>query len=146
MCKQPIEILIVDDQPVVIEGMRAVLSEYADVRIIGVTTCALEIFNRIKALTPDIVIMEAFLPFLNVILSVLQIKRIDPIVKIILFTQYSSPELLIPLMRVGVSCCVLKQDPLLELYWAVQVAKRGGQYFSEKVNRFLADYSRRLVH
>jgi len=87
MCKQPIEILIVDDQPVVIEGMRAVLSEYADVRIIGATTCALEIFNRIKALTPDIVIMEALLPFYNGILSVLQIKRIDPIVKIILFLR-----------------------------------------------------------
>jgi DNA-binding NarL/FixJ family response regulator len=135
-----IKVVIVDDHPVVREGIKAVLSRIDGVRIVGEAAWVQDAIHKIQLLRPHIVVMEALMPYskekeitlqINGIDTTFQIKCIDPEIRVIIFTMYENGNLLKPLMKAGISGYVRKQDPIVNLCRAVLIASRGGTFFSE---------------
>ena len=135
-----IKIIIVDDHPVVREGIKAVLSRIDGVRIVGEAAWVQDAIHKIQLLRPHIVVMEALMPYskeeeatlqINGMDTTFQIKCIDPEIRVIIFTMYENGNLLEPLMKAGISGYVRKQDPIVNLCRAVLIASRGGTFFTE---------------
>jgi DNA-binding NarL/FixJ family response regulator len=135
-------IFIVDDHQAVLEGVKAALSEYVDVEVVGASTDAREALRQIESLRPHIVIMDIAMPRFNGIEATYQIKQMDPKAKVIIFTMLSYHEFLRPLVKSGISAYVMKQAPISDLYLAIQVVKRGGSYFTEDIHEFLSNFGK----
>jgi DNA-binding NarL/FixJ family response regulator len=128
--------------------MRAALSACEDVKIVGEATCTAEAVKKVEKLRPDIIIMEALMPYLdepeaslytNGIEATYHLKQMDPKVKVIIFTVLSGREIIRPLLRVGISAYVSKKGPMVDLCRAVQVVIKGGNYFSEDPLNHVSD-------
>ncbi len=138
-------ILIVDDHDVVLEGVKAALTRYDDMEVVGTASDGRDALHKVDSLKPQVVIMDVAMPHFNGIEATFQLKKAHPQVKVIIFTMHSYREFLVHLMKAGISAYVLKNSPLADLYLAIQVVKRGGTYFSENAPEFLADHVEQML-
>ncbi|HAX97468.1 MAG TPA: DNA-binding response regulator [Candidatus Atribacteria bacterium] len=138
------KVLIVDDHRVVIEGIKSALSVYPELEVIGEALNGHQAIKKAKSLKPDIVIMDISMPDLNGIDATLQIKRLDPHIKIIIFSMYSNREYVIELFKAGISSYVLKKDPMSDLVNAIKAVERGGTYFTTISSEILLNYVKEL--
>ncbi len=138
-------IFIVDDHQVVLEGVRAALGRHHDIEIVGEATDSRTALKQIESTRPDVVIMDISMPNINGIEATLQIKKMDPRIKVIIFTMYSYREFLWPLTKAGISSYVLKQKSISDLYTAIQAVQKGGAYFSEEIHEFMAENLDKLM-
>jgi two-component system response regulator NreC len=139
------KVIVVDDHHVVVEGVKAALNKHDNVEVVGEASNGNEAVNLVREIRPDIVIMDIVMPKFNGIEATFQIKKIDPNVKVIIFTMHSYQEFLVDLMRAGISAYVLKQNPISDLYLAIQVVRRGGTYLSEDASEFWSKHADRLA-
>jgi two-component system response regulator NreC len=139
-------VIIIDDHHVVLEGVKAALNKYDDVEVLGVGANGRDAVKMVESLRPDIVVMDIAMPHFNGIEATFQIKKINPNIKVIIFTMHSYQEFLVDLMRAGISAYVLKQNPISDLYLAIQVVKRGGTYLSEDASTFWANHAENLIN
>jgi len=137
-------VLIVDDHRVVIEGIKSALSVSPDLEVIGEALNGHQAIKKAKSLKPDIVIMDISMPDLNGIDATLQIKKMDPHIKIIIFSMYSNREYVIDLFKAGISSYVLKKDPMSDLISAIKAVERGGTYFTTISSEILLNYVKEL--
>lgn len=137
------KILLVDDHPVVLQGLKGALSEYADIEVVGEASDGREAIKKVEFLKPDIVVMDISMPRLGGVDATDEIKKKYPNIKVIIFTFHSYQEFIHPLIKAGISGFVLKENPISDLHLAIQVAKSGGAYFSENVQEYLANYFER---
>ena len=138
-------ILIVDDHDVVLEGVKAALGKYPELQVVGMASDGRDALRKVEELSPDVVIMDIAMPYFNGIEATFQIKKALPEVKVIIFTMHSYREFLVHLMKAGISAYVLKNNPISDLYLAIQVVKRGGTYFSENAPEFLAAHVEQML-
>jgi len=138
------KVLIVDDHRVVIEGIKSALSVSPDLEVIGEALNGHQAIKKAKSLKPDIVIMDISMPDLNGIDATLQIKKLDPRIKIIIFSMYSNREYVIDLFKAGISSYVLKKDPMSDLVSAIKAVERGGTYFTTISSEILLNYVKEL--
>lgn len=123
-------ILLVDDHTVVVEGIKSALADEADLEVVGEAYNGMDAIKLAESLKPNIVVMDIAMPGLNGIEASKHIKKAIPDVKIIIFTMYSQKEYVIDLFKSGISAYVLKEDPLADLFFAIQAVRKGGTYFS----------------
>ncbi|MFH1075363.1 MAG: response regulator transcription factor [Pseudomonadota bacterium] len=123
-------ILLVDDHTVVVEGIKSALADEADLEVVGEAYNGMDAIKLAESLKPNIVVMDIAMPGLNGIEASKHIKKVLPDVKIIIFTMYSQKEYVIDLFKSGISAYVLKEDPLADLFFAIQAVRKGGTYFS----------------
>jgi len=138
------KVLIVDDHRVVIEGIKSALSVSPDLEVIGEALNGHQAIKKAKSLKPDIVIMDISMPDLNGIDATLQIKKMDPHIKIIIFSMYSNREYVVDLFKAGISSYVLKKDPMSDLVSAIKAVERGGTYFTTISSEILLNYVKEL--
>jgi len=142
---EKVKIFLVDDHRVVLEGIKSALREHPQFRVTGEALNGREAVRRIKALKPDIVIMDISMPDLNGIDATLQIKKFDPRIRIIIFTMYSNIEYMIDLFNAKVSAYVLKEDPMSDLMLAIETVHRGGIYFGSLTPAILSRHREALA-
>ncbi len=135
-----IRIIIVDDHEVVLEGLKGALGDYEGIEVVGEASEGREALKLVESLRPDIVIMDVSMPRFNGVEATFQIKKMFPDVKVIIFTLHSHREFLHPLIKAGISGFVLKENPISDLYLAIQAVKKGGAFFSKDVQEYLANY------
>lgn len=123
-------ILIVDDHWVVIEGIRAALRDNTDFEVIGEAFNGRDAVKLAESLKPKIVIMDISMPNLNGVDATMQIKKISPDIRVVIYTMHSNREFVIDLFRAGISAYVLKEDPMSDLILAIKAVSSGGTYFS----------------
>jgi len=123
-------ILIVDDHWVVIEGIRAALREHSDIEVVGEAFNGREAVKLAESLKPKIVIMDISMANLNGVDATMQIKKISPDIRVIIYTMHSDKEFVIDLFKAGISAYVLKEDPMTDLILAIKAVSSGGTYFS----------------
>ena len=138
------KILIVDDHRVVIEGIKSTLAEHSEFEVVGEAPNGREAVKLSQSLRPDIVIMDISMPDLNGIDATLQIKKLCPDIRIIIFSMHANREYVIDLFMAGISAYVLKDDPLSELILALKAVCGGGTYFSTMAPKILANHMRVL--
>lgn len=123
-----IKILIADDHTILREGIRALLSFYEDIEVVGEASDGKEAITQVKELNPDIVLMDIAMPGLGGLESTLELRKTSPETKIIVLTQYDNREYIYRFLKAGVSGYVLKKAMGTELLAAIRAVYNGGTF------------------
>lgn len=123
-----IRILLVDDHAILREGLRALLSYYPDVEVVGEAEDGLQAIEYVESLSPDIVLMDIAMPGMNGLEATRRIRQKHPNVHVLILTQYEDQPYVLNLLRAGVSGYVLKRALGVDLINALRAVARGESF------------------
>lgn len=132
-------ILLVDNHPVVIEGLKAIISEDPKYVIAGEATDGKPGIKKAVSLKPDIVIMDLAMPGLNGFLAMNDIKKQVPHTKIIVLSMHREKQYVIRALRSGAAAYLLKEATGEELLEAVRKVGEGQSYISPSIASYLLE-------
>ena len=133
------KILIVDDHPVVVEGIIRALEKETDFEIVGTASDGVQAVKMVKTLKPDMVIMDISMPNMKGIDATHEIKTWKEQIHVLIYTMYSDREYITSLFRLGISAYILKREPIKKLVRAVKLVRDGGTYFTSSVRKVLQE-------
>ena len=122
-----IKILIVDDHPLIREGVSAVLSGQTDMSLVGEATTGREAIESFRRYLPDVTLMDLRMPDMNGIDAISVIRSEFPAARIVVLTTYAGDVQAIGALKAGASGYLLKnmlRKDLLETIRAVHAGKR----------------------
>lgn len=120
-----IRVLLVDDHPVVREGIRGMLSAEADLAIVGDAASGPEAVARAAELEPDVVLMDLRMPGGDGVEATERIRAEQPGVHVLVLTTYDTDADILRAVEAGATGYLLKDTPRAELAEAVRTAARG---------------------
>jgi two-component system, NarL family, response regulator LiaR len=129
----PIRILLAEDHKIVREGTRQLLEKDADFQIVGEAADGLEAVRLAESLTPDLIVMDVRMPFLNGIEATRAIKSRSPKIHILILSAYEDDRYVFPLLEAGASGYLLKTSSGTELIEAIRKVHAGGTALSERI-------------
>ena len=116
---QKIRLLICDDQTIVCEGLRAILTPIPQIDVVGVANNGVEAVDLTRKLQPDLVLMDLKMPKMNGIQATKAIREQFPEVRVLVLTTYDVDEWVINAIRNGAAGYLLKDTPQEELVKAI---------------------------
>ncbi|WP_201270068.1 response regulator transcription factor [Acidipropionibacterium jensenii] len=133
-----LRILVVDDDPVLREGLAALLrfDQGLDTEVVGTARDGQEALVRCIADPPDVVVMDIRMPRMNGIEATRRIVREHPEIKVLALTTFTTQEYVAPMLAAGASGYLVK-DSTDELVGAVQAVLTDEFYISPKVSSVL---------
>ena len=134
-----IRVLIADDHPVVREGLMSMLKRQEDFEVVGEAKDGVEAVNKVKELTPDVVLMDLRMPKLDGVEAIHQIKAVRPQTQIIILTTYNDDEYILHGIEAGARAYLLKDVPREELFKAIRIVYRGESLIQPVVAAKLVD-------
>ncbi|MFE3460223.1 response regulator [Nocardiopsis aegyptia] len=120
-----IRVLLVDDHPVVREGMRGMLGAEADLSVVGDAASGPEAVARTAALRPDVVLMDLRMPGGDGVEATERISAECPDSHVLVLTTYDTDADILRAVEAGATGYLLKDTPRAELAEAVRAAARG---------------------
>lgn len=96
-----IKVLLVDDHPVVREGLRTMLSEEADIDVVGEASTGEEALQKVTELEPQVVLMDIRMPGMSGTEAARQVKELRPTTAVIMVTMYDSEMYVVEAIRAG---------------------------------------------
>jgi DNA-binding NarL/FixJ family response regulator len=119
-----IRLLVVDDHPVVREGLRSMLSDTA-ITVVGDAGTAAEAIRVAADVAPDVVLLDLGLPDLDGLSAVARLKQVRPQAAVLVLTMHDDPALVRGAVQAGASGYVLKGVGRQELLAAIQAVHHG---------------------
>lgn len=141
----PTNILLVDDQSIILDGLEALLAHHDDLVICGRAVNGRMAVEMAKALCPHVVLMDINMPDMDGIEATRAIKKDMPTIQVLVLSMYNNAEFTHELMAVGACGYVLKNTDRAELYSAIHLAATGQRYLAPAVQTSLDDARRPLA-
>lgn len=129
-----INILIVDDHPMVLEGMKALLSNFDNMSVVGTATNAFETMDKLKGNEVDVVIVDINLPEVSGIDLTARIKKEYPAIKVLAMSTFKERSYISQMIKNGASGYLVKSASKDEIEAAIQSASEGKLYLSLDIN------------
>ena len=107
----PIRVLIADAQPIVLEGLRSVLNQYAGIQVVAEAADGMETIDKVVHLDPDVILLDLRLPRIDGLTVLRSIQARAPRSKVILFASAESKDEFVEAMKLGCSGILLKDGP-----------------------------------
>ncbi|MDX2137448.1 MAG: response regulator transcription factor [Chloroflexota bacterium] len=115
-----IRVLIVDDQAIVCEGLKVMLSAKPHIEVVGTAHDGSEALDAARRLTPDLVLMDLKMPGMNGIHATRAIKTELPQVAVLVLTTYDEDEWVVDAIRAGANGYLLKDTGRDEIVAAIE--------------------------
>jgi NarL family two-component system response regulator LiaR len=128
-----IGVLITDDHPVVRQGLRVLLELEEDIEVVGEAEDGAEAAQKVKELTPDVVLMDLVMPELDGIAATKRIRELSPKTRVLVLTNYAEDEQVFGAMKAGATGYLLKDIEPRDLIQAIRSAHRGEPTLSSLV-------------
>jgi DNA-binding NarL/FixJ family response regulator len=129
-----IKVLVVDDHPMVLEGMRSMLKQIDFVELCGTAGNAYDAIENIKQTAPDIVITDINMPEISGIELALKIKNEFPLVKVIAMSTFKERSYIAQMIQNGASGYLVKSASKEEIEEAILSVHEGKLYMSLDIN------------
>ncbi len=137
MTQAPIRILLVDDHPMVRDGLRSWLAGVPHIEVAGEAGDATQAMAALQALAPTVVLMDVGLKNASGIDLARSMLQGQPELKIMMFSMYDNPEFVQQAMQAGVRGYVLKDAPGAEIVAAIEAIAGGGTFLSPELSKRL---------
>lgn len=123
-----IKAMIVDDHIMVRESIKYFLEMDGDIKVIDEASDGIDCIEKLKKLSPDILLLDINMPNMNGIEVLKKMKEEDKLVKILLFTAYEKIDFLLQAFDLGVDGYILKKSNSKELKKAINIIISGDSY------------------
>lgn len=133
-----IRVAIVDDHPIVREGLIAALDGESEIQVIGAVGSAEELIAHAKSWTPDIVLLDFEMPKLAGVDAVRALVREVPNTRIVVFTAYADDDKIVGAVRAGARGYLLKGVPAADVIGAIRDVHAGSLYLPAPIAAALA--------
>jgi DNA-binding NarL/FixJ family response regulator len=133
----PIQVYLIDDHPMVIEGIKSILSAAGDVLITGHATNAFDAVAFLRRYPTDVILLDINLPDVNGIELCRKIKQEFPQANILGLSTFNDRTFITHMLRNGAAGYLLKNATREELLTAIYAVRAGGQYLSSEVSELL---------
>jgi DNA-binding NarL/FixJ family response regulator len=138
-----IRVLICDDQDVVREGLRAILSTAPGIEVVGAARDGAEALDLVSQTQPDVVLMDLKMPGMNGVQATHAIRARFPAVRVLVLTTYDADEWVFDAIRSGAAGYLLKDTPRRGLIEAIKGTAAGKTHVDPAVaGRLFAQVSR----
>jgi NarL family two-component system response regulator LiaR len=117
---EPIAVLVVDDHPVVRQGLRTFLGLQEGIELAGEAADGAEAVARSEELLPDVVLLDLVLPEVDGIEAIRRIRATSPATKVIVLTSHAADEQIFPAIKAGAAGYLLKDVEPSELAEAIR--------------------------
>ncbi|HNL85282.1 MAG TPA: response regulator transcription factor [Chitinophagales bacterium] len=134
-----VKIVLVDDHQMLIDGLKAILSQYNDIQILKTYTNGHLLVAEINELKPDLVLTDISMPVIDGYELTKEIKKINPEIQVIALSMSGDITSINKMLDAGISGYVLKNAGNEELVDAIHKVAEGKMHFSDEV---LAEMSR----
>ena len=137
----PIRILIVDDHPIVRQGVRSLLGAYPDLRVVGEADSPAAVEAQSEKTRPDVILLDVRLGACDGIRIARDVHRRFPDCKVIILTTYDDDDYLYGALEAGAHAYLLKDVSLEELPTAIRQVHGGKRLLSpDLMDRVLAQF------
>ncbi|MDH6623261.1 DNA-binding NarL/FixJ family response regulator [Streptomyces sp. LBL] len=138
----PVTVLLVDDEPLVRAGLRAVLEAQPDISVVGEAADGAAVIPLVRQLRPDVVAMDVRMPLLDGIEATRAVLRtVAEPPKILVVTTFENDEYVYEALRAGADGFLLKRARPAEIVHAVRLVAEGESLlFPASVRRLAAEY------
>lgn len=132
-----IKVLLVDDHPLVLDGISARLEGEPSLEVVGMANDGKQALEQAEKLNPDVVLMDISMPVMTGFEATEHFRQQQPDVKVLILSMHDDREYILKLIKCGASGYVLKDVSSAELITAIETVYRGGTYFSSGASQVL---------
>ena len=125
---ETIRILVVDDHPMVAEGITSILESYDDLHVVGALRDGQAVIDHIDTLAPDVILMDLNMPGMGGLTATEMVLERRPETRILILSMHDSPEYVTSALSHGAVGYVLKDVPTDEIRTAIDTVMRGERY------------------
>ncbi len=126
----PLSIILIDDHPITRKGIRDMLNEHPECRIVAESGNGAEVFNLLDRHNPDILVMDIEMPGADGLSVLARIRSENRPVKAILLTMYDQDVIVRKALHLGAAGYVLKESAVDDILNAVLTVGKGKSYLS----------------
>jgi DNA-binding NarL/FixJ family response regulator len=137
---QQIKVLIVDDHPILREGVAAVLGCEDDMQIVGEAASGMEALELFRALDPDVTLMDLQMPGMNGVETIRAVRKEKSEARIIVLTTYSGDILASKALKAGASGYLLKSSLKDQLVDTIRVVHSGRRRVPPEIAAEIAEH------
>lgn len=135
----PYTVVITDDHDVIREGIKNILSNQPEYKVVGEASNGEEALKKVEELKPDILLLDISMPERSGLDAVGQIRHICPKTKIIIITVHRASIYIRKALKSGVKGYLHKENVVEDLLPALRRVSKGEVYVSSQVSRFLVE-------
>ncbi|MGI5524168.1 response regulator [Micromonospora sp. CA-259024] len=129
----PVRLLIVDDHPVVRDGLRGMFTGDPGFDVVGEAADGAEALALVATLRPDVVLMDLRMPGMDGVTAIGRLARSGSVARVLVLTTYDTDADVLPAIEAGATGYLLKDAPREELVRAVRSAARGESVLAPSV-------------
>jgi len=122
------KVLIVDDHPMVAEGIQSILESYDDVAVVGTAFNGRDVMDRLETLDPDVILMDLNMPEIGGLTATEMVLERRPGTRVVILTMHDSPEYISSALSHGAMGYLLKDVPTDEIKLAIDTVMQGQRY------------------
>ncbi|MEO0391053.1 MAG: response regulator transcription factor [Pseudomonadota bacterium] len=123
-----IRVLIVDDHPMVAQGIQSILESYDDVDVVGTLGTGKDVIAQLARLEPDVILMDLNMPQMGGLTATELVLERRPETRVLILSMHDSPEYISSALSHGAMGYVLKDVPTDEIKLAIDAVMRGERY------------------
>src|SRR6266481_1819479 len=128
-----IRVLVCDDQEVVREGLRAILSTASNIQVAGVARDGAEALDLAEKTKPDVVLMDLNMPVITGVQATRMLREKFPNMKVLILTTYVTDEWLFDVIRAGAAGYLLKDTSRADLIRAIEGTFAGQTFVDSNI-------------
>lgn len=136
-----VRVLLVDDQELILTGLRGILRERFGFEVVGELTDGAGVVSAVETLKPDVVVMDVRMPGVDGVTATARIQEVAAAPPVLMLTTFEDDEVLAGALRAGAAGFLLKGVPAEDLQRAVRTVAEGGAWLDPAVTgQVLATY------
>jgi len=132
-----IKVILVDDHVIVRDGIKALISDEANINIITEASSASELAGKLEVYRPDVILMDINLPDSNGIELTRELKESRPEIKILILSMHMEEDFIVNAIEAGAKGYLPKTTSKKELISAINTISSGEDYFNETISNIL---------
>jgi len=134
-----VRILLVEDHIVMREGLRGLISQEADMEVVGEANDGQQAIELARQLRPDVIIMDVRMRGIDGVEATRQIKAEMPDLKVVVLSAYDNREYIVGMAKAGMSGYLLKDCAFEELVGAIRTVLQNKSYLSPAAATVILD-------
>ena len=134
-----IKIVLVDDHDIVRDGLKVLLMNLSDIKVIGEVSSGRELFNLLLTIKPDVVLMDITLPKMSGIVITEKLRSEFPDIKVIMLTASVNDKSISDSFKAGALGYLPKNIKQEELIEAIREVYKGNEYIAKSTSKIISD-------